>query len=266
MAEFFDFQKISKEIPFKALLNYLNIPYIEKKEELRGEDKFVFIVNTKKNLFFCPHDGSIRGSVINFLAKHRDIDLREAAKTLKTEFQANPREPKRPIPELELHYCKFLEEYGISEETARAYEVGIVKQHSVMAGKVAFKIHDREGNKLGYIGKNINNGKSDWYFPKGFKRDVVYNQHRINAECAIILASPLDVLYLIEQGSTNAVALMANSATDCQINQLKCYKKILLIHPEPQLISIRLNEFCFVKTIKCHSVRDLEKEELKSLF
>jgi hypothetical protein len=59
---------------------------------------------------------------------------------------------------------------------------------------------------------------------------------------------------------------MGKSATDTQINQLTRFKKILLIHPEPQLISIRLNEFCFVKTVKRNSVQGLGKDEIKSLF
>ena len=266
MGEYLDFDKISREIAFKDLLNYLNIPYREKKNEIKGEDKFAFIVNTGKNLFFCPQDEKIRGSVINFLAVHCDIGLRDAAKKLKKDFLAGPKKPERPIPELELEYCGFLKEYGISEETAQAFDVGLCKQRSVMAGKVAFKVSDSEGNKVGYIGRNIKKAKSEWFFPKGFRRDVVYNLNRVKQDYAILVVSPLDVLYLWQLQFPYSLALMGKSATDDQINQLKWYKRILIIHPEPQLISMRLSEYCFVKAVKMDSVKGLGREDIKCLF
>ena len=64
---YLDFKAISKDVLFKALLDHLNIEYTEKKGELRGEAKFKFIINIEKNLFLCPGNSEVKGSVINFL-------------------------------------------------------------------------------------------------------------------------------------------------------------------------------------------------------
>lgn len=74
--EFLNFAEISKDIPFKDVLDWLNVVYQEKNKELRGDD---FIISLEKNLFFTPNDETIKGSVINFVAHQKQIDLREAS-------------------------------------------------------------------------------------------------------------------------------------------------------------------------------------------
>jgi hypothetical protein len=39
-----------------------------------------------------------------------------------------------------LHYCKQLKDWGFSEEFCKKFQVGLVKQKSIMNGKIAFKI------------------------------------------------------------------------------------------------------------------------------
>ena len=57
MAEFLDFNEISRRIPFADVFDYLNIPYMSKGKELRGEG---FIVDTEKNLYFNPKGDDMR--------------------------------------------------------------------------------------------------------------------------------------------------------------------------------------------------------------
>jgi len=59
---------------------------------------------------------------------------------IKRQFLNEPTPPKREIPELELHYTEFLRQHSIGEELAKEYEVGLVKQRSIMSGKIAFRI------------------------------------------------------------------------------------------------------------------------------
>ena len=52
MSEFVDFNEISREIPFKTLLDNLNIPYTEKNGELKGivkDHKFIVLVLPSHN-------------------------------------------------------------------------------------------------------------------------------------------------------------------------------------------------------------------------
>lgn len=241
--EFLNFKEISEKVSFEEVLNWLNIPFTKTDKELKGDE---FIVSIEKNLFFSPKNENLKGSVINFLANHNGIDLREAAKLLKTQFLSDEKEhtPKRVIPNLALEHHNYLLERGITREVAEQYEVGYVKQRSVMAGRIAFKIYDSKEIHLGYIGYKVEDGT--WFFPKGFKRPL-YNEHRVkSSDFVIVTTDPFDVLRIISLGINKVVCLLANSMTSEQEEELKRFKKILLLHKEPQNILSRLSTECFI--------------------
>ena len=238
--EYLNFQEISQKVRFVDLLNWLNIPYSPTlKGELKGEG---FIITPSKNLYFNPN-GDDKGSVINFLAKLKGIDIRSAAQELKQQFLTEAKEPKREIPNLELHHCKFLEEKGISEELAKQLEIGLVKQHSIMAGKIAFKTYDESGQHSGYVGYNFQ--KDEWFFPKGFKR-TLYNPHRLTEGEVTLTVDIFSCLSLIKDG-TPCVALIGKTMTDIQAEQLSGFTRVSLVHPEPDNIVARLARSTFVK-------------------
>ena len=240
MSEFINFAEVSQKIPFKDLLDWLNIPYTTTQNgELKGEG---FIITTSKNLYFNPN-GEDKGSVINFLAKQKGLDVRSAAQELKKNFLTEAKEPKRELPNLELHYCKFLEEKGISQEMAKEYEIGLVKQHSIIAGKIAFKTYDENGNHSGYVAYNFQ--KDEWFFPKGFKR-TLYNAHRIIDKEVVLTISIWETLEYLKKGIPS-VSLIGKTMTDKQAEQLAKFINILVIHPEPDNILVRLSRNSFVK-------------------
>ena len=240
MSEFINFSEVSQKIPFKDLLDWLNIPYTATQNgELKGEG---FIITTSKNLYFNPN-GEDKGSVINFLARQKGLDVRSAAQELKKQFLTEVKEPKRELPNLELHYCKFLEEKGISQEMAKEYEIGLVKQHSIIAGKIAFKTYDEIGNHSGYVAYNFQ--KDEWFFPKGFKR-TLYNAHRITDKEVVLTISIWETLEYLKKGIPS-VSLIGKTMTDKQAEQLAKFINILVIHPEPDNILVRLARNSFVK-------------------
>ncbi len=248
--EFLNFKEISEKVPFEEVLNWLNVPFTKTDKELKGEE---FIVSIEKNLFFSPKNENLKGSVINFLANHNGIDLREAAKQLKAQFLSveNEHTPKRVIPNLALEPHNYLIEKGITREVAEQYEVGYVKQRSVMAGRIAFKIYDSKENHLGYVGYKVEDGK--WFFPKGFKRPL-YNSHRVNSnDFVIVTTDPFDTLRIISLGIKEVVCLLANSMTAEQEEKLKRFKRILLIHKDPQNI---INRLAFSSFIRAVPIRD----------
>jgi hypothetical protein len=236
-----DFKEVSA-IPFKAVLDWLNIGYTETDNELKGD---TFIVSKDKGLFFNPKCKDEKGSVINFLALHRHVSLRDAAIELKKQFQTVKQEPKRDIPELDLLYTAEVKDLGISEELAKNYEIGLVKQKSIMAGKVAFRVYDREGKPIGYVG--LKDGQ--WFYPKGFeaaKHLCNYNRRNGNNFC-VLCSSPLEaVLYHQEHKEPRVIALFNQSVSDEQIGLLKAFKYILLIHPKPENILSRLAKIAYV--------------------
>jgi len=241
MSQFLNFAEISK-IPFKDVLDWLNIPYsVYNNGEIRGEN---FIINSLKNLYFNPN-GEDKGSVINFLALQRQSDLRTVAKELKDKFLTEAKPPKREIPNLELHYCSFLKDKGISEELAKALEIGLVKQHSIIAGRIAFKTYDEIGNHSGYVAYNFQ--KDEWFFPKGFKR-TLYNPHRFS-NCEITLVVDIFSCISLLNDNIPCVCLLGKTMTDIQLEQLSQFTRVNLVHPEPDNIVVRLARLTCVKIV-----------------
>ncbi|MCE5251361.1 hypothetical protein LLG96_14195 [bacterium] len=260
MAEFLDFAEISQRIPFADVLDYLNIPYTTKGKELRGEG---FIVDTGKNLYFNPK-GDDKGSVINFLQARNGGTLRDCAIELKKHFLDEPKKPERDIPTLELdHGHVEVTNLGIGKEAAEFFDIGYCGRKSIMAGKIAFKIIDHNNDHIGYVG--LKDGK--WFFPKGFKRDTIYNLYRQKKDAVIVVVSVLEVVHLHSLGFPFVVGLMGKSATGTQLELLQKFKRILLLHPEPENIRNRLCEFSFVKTPKlAKPVLELTGEDVSALF
>ena len=152
---------------------------------------------------------------------------------------------------------------GINEETAEYFDIGYCGQKSIMSGKVAFKIIDHHNKHLGYIG--IKEGK--WFYPKGFKRDTLYNLFRQKQEAVILTVSVLDAIHIHVLGFPFVVGLMGKSATNSQHELLRKFKRILLLHPEPENIRNRLTEHAFVKTPMLEKpVKKLTKDDISALF
>ena len=262
--EFLNFAEISKAIQFSDVLDWLNVAYQRKQNELRGDG---FIVSIEKNLYFSPQDDLKKGSVINFVSSFKDIGLREAALLLKHEFLSKKKEvqPKRDLPDLHLEYHECLAEQLISPEIAKEYEVGYVRQRSVIAGRIAFKMYDNEGEHIGYVGYKKED--DSWYFPKGFKRPL-YNLHRIiDKKAVIVTADPFDALRIISLNIKNVVSLVSNSMTAEQEQVLKQFKYIVIFNKAPENIVNRLCSSTFVKApLLSKPVKELLDQELKTLI
>ncbi len=242
--EFLNFSEISKKISFLEILNWLNVPFQQKNKELRGEG---FIVSTEKNLFFCSDNEELKGSIINFVAHYKKISLREAALLIKHQFLSKNKEhiPKREIPNLQLEWHPYIQERGISEEVFKEYEIGYVKQRSIVSGKIAFKTYDEAGKHVGYIG--FKQEESKWYFPKGFKRPLYNSQKITDKKSLIVTVDPFDALKIISSGFPQVCSLLGNSMTAEQESQLKQFRYILLFHSQPENIVNRLYKTSFIK-------------------
>lgn len=237
MAEYLNFSEISQKVSFKDLLDKLNISYNLSDGIIKGD---FFIVDLSKNLYFNPK-GQDKGSVINFLANRKQVDVRTAALELKNMFLKEQPPPKRDMPNLPLIYTQDIIDRGFSAEFASEHEFGFVKQNSIMAGKIAFKIYDSTEH-IGYVGYNPKS--EEWFFPKGFKK-VIYN-NQLEAEEVFLTVSIWEDLDLINKGFP-AVSLIGKSMSDVQEAQLKKYKYIKLIHNEPDNIVSRIAKSSFIK-------------------
>lgn len=262
---YLDFAEISRQVGFKELFDRLGVPYSEDIKEIRAgfNGKTSYIVNKHKNLFLCPYDNNIRGSVINFLANHKGISLRDAADELFKMFLAKSSEPRRDIPDLKLYYTPILEKMNIDLETAQHFEVGLVKEKSIMAKKIAFLLRDQAGNKVGYVGWSRESG---WFFPKGHKQAHLYNLHRVAGDHAILVANPFEVIRLTQLGFHNAIALISGNMTAEQLSLLLRFKKVLILMAESDNIRNRIAKAIFVKAPDFGGIDTLTEEDVQSYF
>jgi hypothetical protein len=72
--------------------------------------------------------------------------------------------------EYDLVYHKFLEHKGLSEEFCKRMGIGYPKGKTMLAGCVAFTIHDETGRRVAYYGIRIKDGKS--VFHKSFNPEL----------------------------------------------------------------------------------------------
>lgn len=246
MGTFYDFKEISERIKFKDLLDKLGIAYTQEGKELFGkfEDGTTFVIAETKNLFLCPKKMSWKGSVINFTSIHFNCSLPKACEQLTRLFKEN-KEPEREIPDLKLHYSPIINKMGITIETCRELEFGLVKeQRTVMAQKITFTVKDEEGNKVGYIGWNEKQG---WYFPKGHKNIYLYNLHNVDNEEVILVSDPFEVAKLHAEGK-DSIALMSSSMTEEQAEIIKRrFTHVIVRCKMWNNIIPRLIDSCYVK-------------------
>lgn len=262
--EYLNFQEISQQVQFMQLLNWLNIPFKETDKELKGDG---FIVTKEKNLYFSTKDKTQKGSVINFLTHHKQIDLRAAALEIKKQFLTDKPKEEKKIPDLELHYTDQLLSYGITKEIAEQYEIGLVKQKSIMAGKISLKVYNGDNSVAGYVGYTVKDG---WYYPKGFKRPV-WNLNRLfNEDFIFLVANPFDALKIISLGYSHTACLLGSSMTDDQLNQLLTMpnlQSIALLHSEPHNIVSRVAKHLFIRyDIPSKPIREIDHTEFQQLF
>lgn len=195
-----NFGHIGRSVSFQQILDWQNVPYdITQQGELRGNG---FIASIEKNNYFNP-TGKDSGGIINFLANQKNIPLRQAAYEIKQQFLVEKKEePKRQIPELQLHYHPYLHDSGISEDIAEMYKVGYCKDKSIMAGKICFKLGEH------YCGYDPKNGK--WLFPKGMQRNTLWNLENCDSDNGIILVAknPFKALKMIALGYTYSASFL----------------------------------------------------------
>jgi hypothetical protein len=244
---FLDFKVIS-QTPFKDVFNALTLEYREDNGKLVMDNA---IVDTNKNLFFNPHDKKEAGSVIKFVQLHKACSLRDAAFFIKG--LANVPVEEKKVPELELIYHPHLSEFA-PEDLCKFLGVGFCKQKSIMNGRICFKVGEH------YIGYHPE--KKDWYFPKNFKLDTLWNIDNCDGNRIVVMANPFDALTLVASGLHYAASIMRENMTEAQERLLGRYKYILLFHDKPPLDKLAGNSFAKVLPANLK----LTKDEIEAHF
>ena len=176
-----------------------------------------FSVHTGKNIWACQstscaatRQGRKGGNILDFVSIMADCSIRDAAQTLHEWFvlgsSPSPNtgkgsEVKAPLvsekeswtdaeenkpltftlKEID-HTHPYLQQRGITEETAKHFGVGYFPGRGSMSGRVVMPIHNDKGELVAYAGRSIDATEPKYKLPTGFKKSVeLFNLHRVLA-------------------------------------------------------------------------------------
>src|ERR1019366_7157892 len=102
---------------------------------------------------------------------------------------------------------------GITDDTARAFGVGIFSGKGTMHGRCVVPIHNPKGELVAYAGRAIDGTEPKYKFPVGFHKSVeLYNLNRISkGECAVVVVEVFFDCMTVSQAGYPCVALMGCS-------------------------------------------------------
>lgn len=144
---------------------------------------------------------------------------------------------RRQIP---LNPCtSFLQnKKGITVETATRFEAGLADpKSSFLKGAVAVRLHDMQGNPIGYCGRRLDpeaiSRWGKWRFPTNFpKGQLLYNAHGAIAarqRGIVLVECPWATMRLAQAGICGVVALLGTTITQTQLAWLARAPAVLLL-------------------------------------
>jgi DNA primase len=217
-----------------------------------GDNQTAFRVNLRRGLWRC-FTACGGGDTVDLIRKIERCSYGEAARHLQRIAAGSPKNPPTispPIPSPERVFtpftrslalnprCQFLQNIkAILPATAVRFEAGTSSSSTFLKNMVAVRLHDMDGNPLGYCGRRLDPYETSrfgkWRFPKNFpKAQILYNAHR--ASCfqrrgIVLVECPWAVMRIAQAGFPNAVALLGTSLSQIQISWLSNANFILLM-------------------------------------
>lgn len=221
-----------------------------------GDNRHAFSVHRERNLWFCFTRCQRGGTVVDLVWLLSGRSWSRAARWLQQLAMATPDDPSwetlaAPVrdyqaPALFRPYTRrlgldpahpFFGKIDLAPNTLRHFEAGAWYGRGLLEGTVAVRLHDPDGNPLGYAGRRLDPGQArdrgKWIWPPRYpKGDSLWNWHRIDPASPsglVVVESPWSVMKLWQAGITNAVALCGVSASTKQRRRLARAQHILLV-------------------------------------
>ena len=173
----------------------------------------------------------------------------------------------------------YLQDRGITEETAKHFGVGFFPGRGSMNGRVVIPIANERGELVAYAGRAIDGSEPKYRFPSGFKKsDVLFNLHRVledeSTRSVIVVEGVFDTMKIVQAGFRNVVALMGTALSDAQERLLDPFREIVLMLDGDQAgetasagLIPRLARSHFVRMVAVASQPDqLSSEEIQTLL
>lgn len=195
-----------------------------------GHSRTAFVVSRSRNLWYCFTGCRAGGDVIDLVRKLDGVGYAEAGRTIARLAGAELLAP--PAPALFRPFTAslaldpdtpFLRDKGIRPDTAASFQSGLYRGRGFLQGCVAVRLHDVDGNPLGYAGRTLDPDRArslgKWRLPAALpKRSLLFNYHRVRqrvSEGLAVVEDPWSVMRLAQAGLP-AVALMGTTLSPQQ--------------------------------------------------
>ena len=140
----------------------------------------------------------------------------------------------RRLPLDPLH--PFFEDRGLCPDILRFFEAGAWRGQGFLEGMVAVRLHDTDGQPLGYAGRRLDPDDiarhRKWKLPPGFpKRSLLISWHRARPHLdrgLILVEGHWDVMKLHQAGYPNTVALNGSAISQPQRILLRQAPRLVL--------------------------------------
>lgn len=239
-----NFNTLKKIVPITAVLHDKGLLKTFRRQGERlvgpcpvhgGDNPNAFVVNLKKNLWYCFTGCNSGGDIIDLVCRLEGKNFRQTLHYLTSlagcphgRFSFSPPASKlfKPFSQrLPLnHFTAWLPAKKITPRTAALFEAGAYQGKGFLADSIGVRLHDLRGTPIGYAARRLNpetiKRYGKWQFPPRFpKNTLLYNYHRLARpipNCLFITECPWSVMRL-QQINIPAVALMG-----IQLSQAQC--------------------------------------------
>jgi DNA primase len=212
-----------------------------------GDNPGAFVVSLSKNLWHCFTGCHTGGDVVRLAQLLDRSSYAQTARYLASLADRPPVSWDSTPGSIDHTFQPFtrrlnlnpsvpwFQQKGIHPQTARAFESGAYHGSGFLADCIAVRLHDPQGNPIGYAGRRMNtdgvreHGK--WKFPRSLpKKGILYNIHRINSNtpCLIVVECPWGVMRLAQLGIP-AVALLGVQISPIQRDILIRFPRLILM-------------------------------------
>ncbi len=213
-----------------------------------GDNPTAFVVDVDRNIWHC-FTGCGGGDVVEMTRRLTDGTFAGAARYLaqlagSTPVPRTPHARRRTAQRFRPFTRRlrldpstaFLARKGITQRTARRYEVGEYQGPGMLSRCVGLRLLDPLGRHLGYAGRRLDPDKvlsrGKWVFPPRLpKSSLLYGYHQAQHllhRGAVVVECPWGVLRVTQLGNP-AVALLGTSLSTSQRALLLNLPKVVLL-------------------------------------
>lgn len=198
-----------------------------------GDNPTAFVVDCRRDLWNC-HTVCRGGDVVELIRALDGVCYAEVARTLGTMSGLPHLRPRptttradtfRPYTRrltLDPEHA-FLASRRIAPHTARRFEVGAWYGHGMLEGCIAVRLHDIQGQPLGYTGRRLQpERRGKWVLPRGLpKSTLLYGWHQTERRDRLLVVEGAWEVLRLQQLGVAAVALLGVHASPEQLRLLQ---------------------------------------------